>query len=171
MGRSSRLKVDVGLPPPARAVCPPRVFARWGVFGESGLHRSPCHIELPVLSMGVAGPASTKVRRVTQPGTEGWWRVARHHVIMSKGVQARWNCPPCFQHRTHAFCGVWEWVPFNSRWLTQRAADGGYAPRFSSLFAALGFVRFDGLSTLPPTAANAPRWAVIFKNENRFAEE
>jgi len=38
-----------------------------------------------------------------------------------------------------------------------RAADGGYAPRFLSLFLALGFSRFDGESTLPPTAANASR--------------
>jgi len=45
------------------------------------------------------------------------------------------------------------------RWLTQRAADGGYAPRFLSLFLALSFFRFDGESTLPPTAANADRWA------------
>ena len=43
--------------------------------------------------------------------------------------------------------------------LTQRAADGGYAPRFLSVFVALGLSRFDGKSTLPPTAANARRWA------------
>jgi hypothetical protein len=43
--------------------------------------------------------------------------------------------------------------------LTQRAADGGYAPRFLSVFVALGFFRFDSESTLPPTAANASRWA------------
>jgi hypothetical protein len=42
---------------------------------------------------------------------------------------------------------------------TQRAADGGYAARFLSLFLALSFFRFDGESTLPPTAANADRWA------------
>jgi hypothetical protein len=42
---------------------------------------------------------------------------------------------------------------------TMRAADGGYAPRFLSVFAALGFSRFEGESSLPPTAANAPRWA------------
>jgi hypothetical protein len=41
--------------------------------------------------------------------------------------------------------------------VTMRAADGGYAPRFLSIFLALGFSRFDGESTLPPTAANAPR--------------
>ncbi len=39
------------------------------------------------------------------------------------------------------------------------AADGGYAPRFLSIFLALGFSRFDGESTLPLTAGNAPRWA------------
>ena len=44
---------------------------------------------------------------------------------------------------------------------TQRAADGGYAPRFLSFFVALGFFRFDGESTLPPTAANASRWAAV----------
>ena len=43
--------------------------------------------------------------------------------------------------------------------LTQRAADGGYAARFLGFFAALSFFRFDTESPLPPTAANAPRWA------------
>ena len=47
----------------------------------------------------------------------------------------------------------------NSCWLTKRAADGGYAPRFLGIFVALSFSRFDGESTLPPTAANAGRWA------------
>ena len=42
---------------------------------------------------------------------------------------------------------------------TQRAADGGYAARFLSVFLALSFSRFEGESTLPPTAANASRWA------------
>lgn len=41
--------------------------------------------------------------------------------------------------------------------LTQRAADGGYAPRFLGIFLALGCSRFDGESILPPTAANASR--------------
>jgi len=40
-----------------------------------------------------------------------------------------------------------------------RAADGGYAARFWGIFLALGFFCFDGESTLPPTAANAHRWA------------
>jgi hypothetical protein len=40
---------------------------------------------------------------------------------------------------------------------TMRAADGGYAARFLSVFLALGFSRFDGLFTLPSTAANADR--------------
>ena len=40
-----------------------------------------------------------------------------------------------------------------------RAADLGYAPRFLSIFVALGVLRFEGVSTLPPTAANAYRWA------------
>jgi len=39
--------------------------------------------------------------------------------------------------------------------LTQRAADGGYAPRFLDICLALSFFRFEGESTLPPTAANA----------------
>ena len=43
--------------------------------------------------------------------------------------------------------------------LTQRAADGGYAARFLGIFLALGFSRFDKESPLPPTAANADRWA------------
>jgi len=34
-----------------------------------------------------------------------------------------------------------------------------YAPRFLSIFVALSFFRFDGESALPPTAANADRWA------------
>jgi hypothetical protein len=42
---------------------------------------------------------------------------------------------------------------------TQRAADGGYAARFLSIFVALSFFRFDSESPLPPTAANADRWA------------
>jgi hypothetical protein len=33
---------------------------------------------------------------------------------------------------------------------------GGHAPRFFGIFLALGFSRFVGESTLPPTAANAP---------------
>ena len=41
--------------------------------------------------------------------------------------------------------------------LTQRAADGGYVARFLAFFLALGFSRFEGESTLPPTAANAGR--------------
>ena len=40
-----------------------------------------------------------------------------------------------------------------------RATDGGYAPRFLGIFLTLGFSRFEGESTLPPTAANASRWA------------
>jgi hypothetical protein len=42
---------------------------------------------------------------------------------------------------------------------TQRAADGGYAPLFLSVSMALSFFSFDRESTLPPTAANADRWA------------
>jgi hypothetical protein len=38
----------------------------------------------------------------------------------------------------------------NKNCLTQRAADGGYAPRFLSVFVALSFFRFGGEST-PPT--------------------
>ena len=41
--------------------------------------------------------------------------------------------------------------------LTQRAADGGYVARFSGLFLALALSRFEGESTLRPTAANASR--------------
>ncbi len=33
---------------------------------------------------------------------------------------------------------------------TQRAADGGYAPRFLSFFEALSFIRFEGESTPHP---------------------
>ena len=33
---------------------------------------------------------------------------------------------------------------------TMRAADGGYAVRFSSIFLASSFFRFDGESTLAP---------------------
>ena len=39
----------------------------------------------------------------------------------------------------------------------QGAADGGYAARFLAFFVVLGFSRFEGDSTLPPTAANASR--------------
>jgi len=41
--------------------------------------------------------------------------------------------------------------------LTQRAADGGDEPRFSSLFLASAESRSRALSTLRPTAANAHR--------------
>ena len=36
---------------------------------------------------------------------------------------------------------------------TMRAADGGWAARFSGVFVALGFFRFDGASQPSPTAA------------------
>jgi hypothetical protein len=42
-----------------------------------------------------------------------------------------------------------------------RATDGGYAARFSGIFLALSFFRFDSESALQPTAANAHRWAAI----------
>ena len=48
-------------------------------------------------------------------------------------------------------------------WLTQRAPDLGYAPRFSSFFVALSLFRFVGESTLPPQAGNASRWALALK--------
>lgn len=38
-----------------------------------------------------------------------------------------------------------------------RAADGGWAARFSSFFAALSLPRFDKEPPLQPTAANACR--------------
>ena len=44
---------------------------------------------------------------------------------------------------------------------TKRAPDAGYAPRFFAFFVALSFLRFEGISTLQPTAANAHRWASI----------
>ena len=46
-----------------------------------------------------------------------------------------------------------------------RAPDLGYAPRFLSIFLALGFSRFDGESTLPPQAGNASRWAAVEEKE------
>jgi len=52
--------------------------------------------------------------------------------------------------------------------LTPHAADGGYVARFSSFFAAWAFLRFDGESTLPPTAANAHRWAAELVRGSRF---
>jgi hypothetical protein len=41
---------------------------------------------------------------------------------------------------------------------TLQTIDGGYTPRFLSIFLALGSFRFGGESTLPPTAANADHW-------------
>ena len=41
-----------------------------------------------------------------------------------------------------------------------RAADGGWAARFSAFFVALSLFRFDSESQLQPTAANANRWAL-----------
>ena len=49
-----------------------------------------------------------------------------------------------------------------------RAADGGYAPRFLGFFLASSFFRFDGESTLPPTAANAHRWGADWRNMESF---
>jgi hypothetical protein len=40
-----------------------------------------------------------------------------------------------------------------------RAADDGYAARFSAFFVASSFFRFESESQLQPMAANAPRWA------------
>jgi N-acetylglutamate synthase-like GNAT family acetyltransferase len=48
-----------------------------------------------------------------------------------------------------------------------RAADGGWAARFSAFFATLGFLRFDRESEPTPTAANACRWPAISKTENQ----
>ncbi len=50
-----------------------------------------------------------------------------------------------------------EVYPIESLHLTKFEADGGYAPRFFGIFLALGFSRFDGESTLLPTAANTHR--------------
>jgi len=41
--------------------------------------------------------------------------------------------------------------------LTQRAADGGWAARFSALLLASSCFRFDSESNPTPTAANANR--------------
>jgi hypothetical protein len=63
-------------------------------------------------------------------------------------------------------------VLIGSPHLTKFEADGGYVSRFSSSFLALGFIRFDGESALPPTAANTHRWVhnpinVLRKTTNR----
>lgn len=50
-------------------------------------------------------------------------------------------------------------APYKKLRLTQRAADLGDAPRYGSIFLALSVSRFGGVSTLPPQAANASRWA------------
>ena len=50
-------------------------------------------------------------------------------------------------------------VYFTKRWLTMRAPDLGYAPRFLSMFLARAEFRFESESTLPPQAGNASRWA------------
>ena len=53
-----------------------------------------------------------------------------------------------------------EWIFFGmTRQPSTVLPDLGYAARFLSIYAALGFFRFDGESTLPPTAANAGRSA------------
>jgi hypothetical protein len=52
---------------------------------------------------------------------------------------------------------LWYGVSVDKTCPTMRAADGGWAARFLSLFLALGVFRFGGESTLPPTAANADR--------------
>jgi hypothetical protein len=45
----------------------------------------------------------------------------------------------------------------NAKRLTQPAADLRESAHFSGLFATLSFFRFNGESTLLPTAANADR--------------
>jgi len=50
-----------------------------------------------------------------------------------------------------------------------RAADGGYATRFLAFFVALGCSRFDGESTLPPTAANADRVVLNVSGKSFFS--
>ena len=76
--------------------------------------------------------------------------------IIEKGVYVAKSCQQSFEPRSSAFLlsGV---DPVNSCWLTKRAADGGESARFSSIFLALSFSRFDGESKLRPTAANASR--------------
>jgi hypothetical protein len=64
-------------------------------------------------------------------------------------------CPQSI--RGAAFSARGGWFRYNSRRLTRRAADDGYAARFLAFCATLRFFRFGGESTLPPIAANAHR--------------
>lgn len=70
---------------------------------------------------------------------------------MRAGIPARFQTTLPGIHR-HLQAG-----PVKACWLTPRAADGGYAPRFLAFFVAFGFLRFGGEATLRPTAANADR--------------
>ena len=85
------------------------------------------------------------------------WQFARGRVIIGAGVCVAELCQRYFDPRAQAFFGICKLDSVKSCGLTMRAADGGYAPRFLSFFVALSFFRFEGESTLPPTAANASR--------------
>ena len=50
--------------------------------------------------------------------------------------------------------------------LTMRTADVGYPVRLLSFSLAWSFFRFDGESTLSPTAANSNRWAFEYRIED-----
>ena len=52
---------------------------------------------------------------------------------------------------------------------TPRAADLGYAPRYFGIVLASSIFRFGGVSTLPPQAANANRWAAGSKAKTSLA--
>ncbi len=47
---------------------------------------------------------------------------------------------------------------------SRRAADAGYAPRFLSIFLALGSFHFGGESTHPPQLTRAVRWLGLILN-------
>ncbi len=63
-------------------------------------------------------------------------------------------CPPCFDLAPKPFSDL-KPGSVNACHLTRHAADGGYVPRFLAFVWLWAFLRFDGASTLPPTAANA----------------
>jgi len=61
------------------------------------------------------------------------WQLACWRVIMGAAVLVVEPCQPCFDLRPRRLRRL-RVGPAKSRWLTQRAADGGYVPHFRAGF-------------------------------------
>ena len=83
----------------------------------------------------------------------------RSRVIMDAGAIHKVLERAVFRPRSQSLGGVWTASPgsVNAFHLTMRAADKWESARFSGLWLAWGWFRFQSESTLPPLAANAGR--------------